>query len=223
VQNNFAVFPDQSGTLNVLSVFGNKNLAAEELLAFELGYRAELTRRVFLDIATFYNVYDRLVNFENLPPFFALSPPPPHVVIPQRFVNSEDAETYGVEVAMRWNPTTFWGVAAAYTWLNVKARQDFNLAGNDPNNQFQLRSSLNLPWNLEFDGALYFVDGVANFNVPSYLRLDLRLGWKPIKNLHVSLVMQNLLEARHPEFGSVSGLQATEVPRSVYGKLTWRF
>ena len=126
-------------------------------------------------------------------------------------------------MAVRWNPTTFWGLAAAYTWLKVKARRSLDLAGNDPNTQFHVCSLLNLPWNLEFDAALYFVDRLPNFNLSSYLRLDLRLGWNPVKNLHLSLVMQHLLDERHPEFAAVSGLQSTEVPRSLYGKLTWRF
>jgi iron complex outermembrane receptor protein len=223
VLNNFGVFPGQGGTLNVLSVFGNQALRAEELLAYELGYRAELTHRIFVDIATFYNIYDALLTLETLAPFLALEPPPPHVVVPQRYVNGADAQTYGVEVAVRWNPMTFWTVAMAYTWLNMDARRAFNLAGTDPKHQMYLRSMLNLPWSLEFDGALYVVDRVLNFDTPSYLRLDLRLGWRPIKHLELSLVLQNLLDDRHAEFGALSGLQATEVPRSVYGKLTWRF
>jgi iron complex outermembrane receptor protein len=220
---NFAVFPGQAGIPNVLSVFGNQDLSVEKLLAYELGYRAELPYRVFLDIATFYNVYDDLLTFESLTPFFALSPPPPHIVIPQRTVNGTNAETYGVEVAVRWTPMTVWQMTAAYTWLNMKARRDFNLAGNDPNNRLHVHSAVNLPWNLEFDVALYFVDRLPNFDTPSYLRLDLRLGWKPIKQLDLSFVMQNLLDDRHPEFGSVGYLRSTEVPRSLYGKLTWRF
>ncbi len=137
--------------------------------------------------------------------------------------NTEHAETVGVEIAATWNVTDYWKLIGGYSWLNVKGRRDIGLVGNDPNNQFHFRSWLNLPWKLEFDSALYYVDAIPNFTIPSYLRLDLRLGWKPIKNLDLSLVLQNLLQNRHPEFDTISGLHATEVPRSVYGKVTWRF
>jgi iron complex outermembrane receptor protein len=82
---------------------------------------------------------------------------------------------------------------------------------------------LNLPGKLEFDSALYYVDAIPNFDIPAYLRLDLRLGWHPVRNLDLSLVLQNLLEDRHREFETISGMQATEIPRSVYAKVTWRF
>jgi iron complex outermembrane receptor protein len=61
-------------------------------------------------------------------------------------------------------------------------------------------------------------------SVSSYVELDLRLGWMPIKNLEFSITGQNLLHAHHPEFNpSFLQTQRAEVERSVYGKITWRF
>jgi iron complex outermembrane receptor protein len=57
--------------------------------------------------------------------------------------------------------------------------------------------------------------------VPSYVALDLRLGWRPTPNWEFAIVGQNLLDRQHPEFGAPATRQ--EIPRSVYGKLTWRF
>ena len=58
--------------------------------------------------------------------------------------------------------------------------------------------------------------------VPAYTELDLRLGWNATDALELSLIGQNLLHARHPEFGPPSPLRQ-EIQRSVYGKVTWRF
>lgn len=58
--------------------------------------------------------------------------------------------------------------------------------------------------------------------VPSYERLDLRLGWRPTASWEFSLVGQNLLDDRHPEFLSELGLATGQVQRSVYGKVTFR-
>jgi iron complex outermembrane receptor protein len=56
--------------------------------------------------------------------------------------------------------------------------------------------------------------------------MDLRLAWRPRKHLELAVVGQNLLQAYHYEFGPTTetlGNEATEVPRGVYGTVTWRF
>jgi len=58
-------------------------------------------------------------------------------------------------------------------------------------------------------------------SVPSYVTADLRLAWRPSPSLELSIVGQNLFDNQHPEFGAAANRQ--EIPRSVYGKVTWRF
>ena len=57
--------------------------------------------------------------------------------------------------------------------------------------------------------------------VDSYITLDVRLAWKPLKNLELTLVGQNLAERWHREFVSLDSL-STQVQRGVYGKITWK-
>jgi len=57
-------------------------------------------------------------------------------------------------------------------------------------------------------------------NVPAYFTFDARLAWA-YKRFEVSVVGQNLWDARHREFGSAATGQ--EIPRSVYGKVACRF
>jgi len=60
--------------------------------------------------------------------------------------------------------------------------------------------------------------------IPSYITLDVRLAWLPRKNLEIAIVGQNLLDDRHPEFApTFIGTQQTEVERSIYGTVVWRF
>ena len=104
--------------------------------------------------------------------------------------------------------------------------------GQSPQNQVYLQSSWDLPCHLEFDLISRFVDnlhgfgvGAADVPVDSYIELDLRLGWKPCKNLELSVVGQNLLDSHHLEFGtnSLVGRPAIEADRGVYGMIEWRF
>ena len=88
-----------------------------------------------------------------------------------------------------------------------------------------MQSYLTLPCDLEFDGALRYVDSIPSLNIPSYFTVDLRLGWRPRENLELSVTGMNLVEGRHPEFHNnfiptgPTGL----IERSVFAKLLWEF
>jgi iron complex outermembrane receptor protein len=96
--------------------------------------------------------------------------------------------------------------------------------GSSPHHQFFIRSLVDLGWNIQFDSTLRYVDVLPAQKIPSYLTLDLRLAWSPRKDLEFAIVGQNLLDDRHPEFApTFIGTQQTEVERSVYGTVVWRF
>jgi iron complex outermembrane receptor protein len=87
---------------------------------------------------------------------------------------------------------------------------------------------LNLPRHAEFDAALRWVDtlhinsGSMPGTVPAYFELNTRLAWHASERLELSLVGQNLLHNRHPEYGYPDPMRV-EIQRSAYGKLAWRF
>ena len=87
---------------------------------------------------------------------------------------------------------------------------------------FSVHSSWDLPRRFEIDAIVRYVSRLPNPSVPSYLELDLRLGWRAMKDLEFDVVGRNLLDRSHPEFGANSPLRR-EVERSVYGRVTWRF
>ncbi len=197
-----------------------------------IGYRAQISNRFSLDLATFYNSYDRVRDAKPDVPFFESNPPPLHLVIPRVYQNALRGYTQGVEVAPNWNVARRWRLSGGYTWFdanlhNIAASATTrtpSIALDSPEQQWNLRSFLDLPGNLEFDAAVYYVSELSHLGVPSYTRLDTRLGWRPTESLEVSVVGQNLLDSRHSEFGSANqAISATQVKRSFYGKLTWRF
>jgi len=212
--------------VTVLAVFGSRNFASEELLAYELGYRLQPHPQLSLDVATFYNVYDRLLSIEGPgPPQLS----PPGVVIPFVLANNLHGETYGVELWANYQIADWWRWQAGYTYLHMHLRTKPGSAdmtsvaaaeGSSPQHRFLLRSWLDLPANLELDTTLRYVDALSNQRVGAYITLDVRLGWKPIKNLELAVVGQNLLDNRHLEFSSTL---RTEIQRGIYGKVTWRY
>jgi iron complex outermembrane receptor protein len=211
-----------------LAVVPNRDYDSEEVSAFELGYRVRPADDLSIDIAGFYNDYDDLLDLERTR-FFLEPALPPRLVIPQRQENDMYGHSYGTEIVVTWKVRGDWKLVAGYTWLKLEL--DSHLAtdrykqreGSDPENQFNLRSYLSLPGNLEFDSALYYVDRVARWDIPSYLRLDARLGWHPTKDLSISLVMHNLLDDHHPEYDTEQGYISSQVKRSIYMKVAWYF
>jgi iron complex outermembrane receptor protein len=207
------------------SILGNESGLAEELMAYELGYRVVPHERVTLDIAAFYNVYDRL---RSLSP---TTPPatPPASAFAFASANDLKGESYGAEIAAQWQATANWRLQAAYTYFHLDLRgPDANtldfLEGDSPRHQFSLRSSVDLTRTVQFDSTLRYVDALSAFSIGGYVTLDLRLAWQATRNLEFAVVGQNLLDGRHAEFGSsiISTPQA-EVERSIYAKVTWRF
>ena len=210
------------------TILGDRSGLSEELMAYELGYRIVPHERVSLDLAAFYNVYDRL---RSLSPTLPPATPPPSL-IGLASVNQLKGESYGAEAAAQWQVTPAWRLRAAYTFLRVMLHPDTGsdastesfFEGNSPQHQFSLRSSWDVTRTVQFDAGIRYVDALANPAIPSYVALDARLAWQITPDLELAVVGRNLLDGQHPEFGSsVIATPQTEVERSVYAVITWRF
>ncbi|MBI2820274.1 MAG: TonB-dependent receptor [Acidobacteria bacterium] len=229
---NSAVVPGPSGQLNLISVFGNEDFETEKLLAYEMGYRVTPTRRFSLDVAAFYNVYHDLQTTEPSAPFFESSPAPPHLVIAQRFANLLKGETYGAELVASWNVNSRWSLNAAYSRLEIQLHLDPKSQSmnaeqaeqTSPKHQFQFRSHLSLPRNVEWDTSLHYVSALNGLAVPAYTRLDTQMTWSPSEFSSFAIGAQNLLSPRHLEFGNFRQIGVIgQAERNFFGKLTWQF
>jgi len=207
-----------SGPVVVLQ--GSHDFLAEELLAYELGYRVQPHDGLSLDLAAFYNRYDRLRSEE----------PAPGGGTPITLANELRAATFGGEASVSYQMTSWWRWTGSCTTLHkdLRLRPDSRdptggtPEGDDPPYQASLRASLDLPRALELDGWLRRVDRLPAPVVPGYTEADLRLGWRPDARLELSINGRNLLHDHHPEFGAPSPLRE-EVQRSIFGKVEWRF
>jgi iron complex outermembrane receptor protein len=205
---------------------GRSSFVSETVIAYELGYRAQLGPKLSGSISTFFNSYDHLRSVSLTPT----------TIVPLFFANNLEGETYGIELNANYQLLDWWRLHAGYNLLKedirVKpGRFDLSQGRNetaDPEQQFSLRSSMDLPHNVELDTALRWVDTLHNNNgstvgtVPSYFELDIRLAWQITKKLELSIAGQNLLHDHHPEYGFPSPARE-EIGRSIYGKVAWRW
>lgn len=180
-------------------------------------------------MAAFYNDYDDLIAYVPGGAGFMGG----RIVSYELTENDGTVCTYGGELSAQWQPLKNWRLVASYSLLKENQNSGAGILVNDlPNNpqqQAQLRSYLNLTPKLELNGMLSWVDQInfQNLNeeldVPAYVRLDAGLVWHPTKSLELGIWGQNLLQARHTEFLSDTTTLQVQVPRSVMGKITWHF
>ncbi|MCP5068839.1 MAG: TonB-dependent receptor [bacterium] len=230
---------------------GDEDVESERLLSYEAGYRFTPSPRFSIDVAAFYNDYGDLRSVEvGLADSSALeafiptaitasllgaSTPTldePGVTSVILLANEIEARTHGVEVASHLEVLDWWNVHLSYSWMVVNvhtrsrsldATSEDSLEHSSPSHMLHVRSLMDLPHGFEIDTSLYYVEGIFGGDVPSNVRVDLRLGWEAREGLRFSVVGQNLFDGRRPEFeDSIFGPRSL-VERSVHGKVEWAF
>ena len=227
---DLAVLPGAVPTLGFLQ--GNRAFKSEELIAYELGYRNQLSQEVTFDAATFYNDYSNLTTAATLPGFLvpATGTDPAFFALPIVATNMGEAETYGGELTLGWTPAPNLKFGASYSYLDMQLHaptllggSQENAEGQSPENQFNVHSMWNMTDDLSWDTFAYYVDRLPTYQVEDYLRLDMRLGWRINEQIQFHLIGQNLLDNAHQEFSSATTATAAEIQRSFFAKVTWQF
>jgi iron complex outermembrane receptor protein len=218
-----APFQGPDGGLYFPTITGNAHPTSEVLWAYELGYRVQPSRRVSMDLALFYNDYRDLITAGGVARFI---PGAPFGIAETPFVNLSHARAYGGEVHVTIAATEAWRLIVGYSRTNLRlsgpptVRLDPALV--PPRQQVSLRSAYDFTRRAHFDVQLRYVDEVAS--VPAYFTADLRLAFLFTERVEFSLTAQNLLDPQHPEQADSPGFSvASEIPRRVKAKLTWRF
>lgn len=205
---------------------GTTAFTSETLIAYELGYRAQIGDKLTLSISTYYNDYSKIRSTTPSLPFG----------FPIYLQNNLEGQTYGVELTADYQLLDWWRLHAGYNFIKenihvAPGEVDFTHGLNetaDPQNQVSLRSSMDLPQNIEFDAGMRWVDtltlnsGPTAGTVPAYFELEAKLAWHPTKDLEIAVVGQNLLHDQHAEYG-FPGPNQVQIERNVYGKIAWHF
>lgn len=212
-------------------VVGNPTERSETVLAYELGQRVQASRQISFDFSTFYNVYQHLSSYSTGAPVFESFSGMPYLEIPTVGGNERHGESYGAELATTWNVTRGWRLTGGYDWLRVETRSypgdistdALRTSSATPHHQWQIRSNFDLTRKIQVDMALYYTAAMLQTGIPQHLRGDLHIGWRPLPRIEFSVGVQDAFEANHVEYESTRFNQISEVPRNVYGRVTWRF
>ncbi len=185
---------------------GSENFGSEDLFAYEIGYRTKPMDALWFDLAVFYNVYDDLFTYvERERGVWVIT-------------NDMEGETYGFEVSVDFRPAECWRLSGAWSLLAMDMRLKNDQAADltsyveetNPRSWFTLHSGLDLGEQVDFDVWLRHVDEVRHMRLPNalnpatrttgdYTVFDVRLAWRPVENVELSITGRNL-GGDHQEF-----------------------
>jgi iron complex outermembrane recepter protein len=208
-------------------ITGNPALISEELIAYELGYRTQMTEQFSWDLALFLYDYRHLAISQFGDP---VPGPGDAWILPGTFTNAMKGQTYGFEWSADYRVNSSWKLQGGYSFLVLALSpvegswSPESFEGQSPRNQFFLHSSWNLGDHWELDVIGRYVDTLPTDQIPSYLVGDVRLAWRPKKSFEWSIVGRNLLDGSHLEFGNDAtlGTLHTEVQEEVYTQIMLR-
>jgi iron complex outermembrane receptor protein len=215
-----------------LSSLGNRDLDAEEVTSFELGYQARLLdSRLHLKADAFYNLLDEIIEFRHDTPLVL------------EFKNVGKATAYGGEVGVEYHFSERLSAYFNYSYQLLKARDDgvqFQLnedgdtidsspehkinAGVYAEHESGLNGSIDL--NYVDETAVGFFDSSSTplpfqprvVELDDYTRIDARIGYKfRDPEIEVSLIFQNAFDDEHREH-PLGELLQRQVFFQVYGR-----
>lgn len=192
------------------SVAGGPSFVSEKVIAYETGYKTQPFEKLSLSIATFCNKYYDLYSVEVLPG-----------KLTYQIQNGVEGYSLGAEFSGSYRMSDVWRLRGGYTYFHKKIDNkpgrvyDYSDLGNDPRHQCLLQSVLNLPKGFQLDLIMRYVGMLPKPYIADYFTFDLRMAWQ-YKQLEFAVAGQNLAQKDHLE-GPL-----TRIPRSIYGRLTWR-
>jgi iron complex outermembrane receptor protein len=170
---------------------------SERVYAYELGYRAQLTDDLAVDIATYYNDFDRLGTEE-----LGADVPIDATTVLAPFVaeNKGSGIGRGVEVSAEWIASQDWELEAGYTFTNLLTRIDdssndflFSEVGRaPPKDILHVRSHHELTSEWEADLLVYYTSELRTADIPAAVRTDVRFGWSPSPATEIAFGLRNL-------------------------------
>jgi iron complex outermembrane receptor protein len=210
----------------IQQVLGDRSLEAEDLVAYQLGWRGRWSNDAMLSASVFYNDYDRLILYQPLP-LDTVTLAPDYWRLALTPVNSGSAHGQGAELTGMWQPMPRWRLFGEISYLDLDVRPAVlqlarNIAGSTAQLRASLRSNLDLADDWEIGVGLRYVEDLPALNLPSYVGAEVRVAKELTEGVKLALVGQNLWEPRHAEFRTGSFPIDPYVERSVYLALTWR-
>ena len=216
----------------VLRQVGDGRAKEEKVTSYEVGARLRPNKDSLIEVTGFKILYkgvlDTWQNRSATNPFII------NGIVPEYLTNVLNGKGDGFEANFRYQPAEWIALKGSYTYLHqnyidypiqdsetiwtVKSNK-----GQDPKSRFHIGASLNPFENIEFDTNFYFTGPFREGDVNGYHKLDMRVAWKPIKELEISLVGQDMLKASYKSnIDSIMGYES-KIQQRYYMQAVYNF
>ncbi len=211
-------------------ISGNRALEPETVVGTEAGYRALLRPSVYLDVSTFTNRYDNLVDLGPPTTGMRTTEGVTYTALTFPWINGNQGLTRGVEIAPRWQVSPRLRLTGSYSFLDISLdakRANTSpvtlpaLEGTTPRHRLVVQSFFSPGKGVTIDPAYRYVSARRSPVIEAYHTLDIHLGVPLGRGVELAVVGQNLLEPHHAEWARDPG-PAVEIRRAAYASVTWR-
>jgi len=183
---------------------------AEVANVAELGFRMQATQSVSFSATLFWQDYPNLRSIGL-------------AGTSGSFRNDIEMQVRGLEAWGSWRATPTWRLSGGFVAQdidrNVKAGAidlgGINTIGNDPERWGQIRSNWSPRSDIDVDAAVRYV-GALQTVVPAYTAVDLRLAWRPVRHIELSLTAQNAANRDYYEWQT-----RVVMERSAFFRVAW--
>lgn len=214
------------GVPTSLRILGSEELEAEQLDAYEIGWRWRPNQQFALDLALFLDEYDKLLVQTPQAPLFAPGPPP-QMTLPLQYANDAEASAHGAELSVEWLAMERVRLRAAAQWLDMDLpmiANSLNAFGAEADYSWSMGARVDIAPTLDLDITLRAVAALESQGIDSYESFDVRLGWRPTRELELSLAVENLLDDEHVEFfNEIAQTPGVALGRSAFARAAWRW
>lgn len=209
-----------------------KPLPAETATSFELGHRLRWPGGWTIETNLYYTRYDRLRSILRTNDTQNNTGQNTYNTLNLVAENRLRGSSYGGEIQVRWahDRRTRLVASASSVHIRIDGEQRPTLVaatndvGRTPTQEYRVQMGRDLTEHLSLDLFLHHQRSMPEIAVPAYTGVDLRLGWKYSPSVEWELIGKDLLDPRHPEFGTgTDGSPPQQLARSVILKATLRF
>jgi iron complex outermembrane receptor protein len=196
---------------------GGPNFVSEVADVAELGLRGSGTRLQW-SLTGFHAAYDRLRSGQPVGGGFQVE-------------NRSEGTVAGIEGWATWQVSSRWrlGGGGVRQWIHLRQKpggldpEGTTALGNDPEWQWQLRSSFDVAADHDFEVGVRAVGALPEPRIPSYTTVDVGWAWRPLPTLELRLTVDDVFDAGHVEFEPGLLSPPAEFGRSARLALDWRW
>jgi iron complex outermembrane recepter protein len=229
--------PAQGGQPPTGVIVRSNGLKSEYLNSAELGWRAQWNNKLHSNFNVFSNQYTGLSSYTFAGTDDSTLATQGYVTSYVNSGNRGEMRTVGAELSTDWRLLHDWHLQFSQTWSHVVSETNqAEEAALIPTSITFLRTtwaptarfstSMDIRRISERDSA----SGSSYYSRPGYTTVDMRMRWKPVKNIELSLNarslnngMCNAYESRGVMLESATRTVLFCTPRSLVGEIRWDF